>query len=68
MIGADPDFYCPVLVLWSAQGIGASYDVLSIWRQQAEVVQGRALDCGHFLAEERPGETASELAHFLDQP
>jgi haloacetate dehalogenase len=60
--------HCPVLVLWSSQGIGASYDVLAIWHQQAEVVQGRALDCGHFLAEERPAETASELTHFLEQP
>jgi haloacetate dehalogenase len=56
---------CPLLVLWSAQGIGVSYDVLSIWRQQAEAVHGRALDCGHFLAEERPEETATELARFL---
>jgi haloacetate dehalogenase len=59
--------HCPLLVLWSAQGIGSSYDVLSIWQQQAEAVQGRALDCGHFLAEERPAETASELTRFLEQ-
>jgi haloacetate dehalogenase len=55
----------PVLVLWSAQGIGSAYDVLSIWRQEAEEVRGRALDCGHLLAEERPDETASELGVFL---
>jgi haloacetate dehalogenase len=59
--------HCPVLVLWSAQGIGSSYDVLSIWQQQADAVQGRALDCGHFLPEERPAETASELTRFLEQ-
>jgi len=59
--------HCPVLVLWSAQGIGSSYDVLSIWQRQADAVQGRALDCGHFLAEERPTETASELTRFLEQ-
>jgi haloacetate dehalogenase len=58
---------CPLLVLWSAQGIGSSYDVLSIWQQQADAVQGRAFDCGHFLAEERPGETAAELSRFLEQ-
>jgi pimeloyl-ACP methyl ester carboxylesterase len=28
-------------------------------------VLGRALDCGHFLAEERPEETAAELQQFL---
>jgi haloacetate dehalogenase len=58
---------CPLLVLWSAQGIGSSYEVLSIWQQQADAVQGRALDCGHFLAEERPAETAAELTRFLEQ-
>jgi len=58
--------HSPLLVLWSAQGIGSSYDVPSIWQQQAEVVQGRPLDCGHFLAEERPAETASELTRFLE--
>jgi haloacetate dehalogenase len=56
---------CPVLVLWSARGIGAAYDVMSIWRREADDVRGRALDCGHFLAEEKPQETTSELMSFL---
>jgi haloacetate dehalogenase len=58
---------CPALVLWSARGIGSSYDVLSIWREQADDVRGRALDCGHFLAEERPEETTAELMGFLEE-
>jgi haloacetate dehalogenase len=57
---------CPTLVLWSGDGIGASYDVLAIWREQAPAARGHALDCGHFLAEERPEETTAELASFLD--
>ncbi len=57
---------CPLLVLWSARGLGSSYDVLSIWRGQAGDVRGRALDCGHFLAEERPDETSAELIAFLE--
>jgi haloacetate dehalogenase len=60
------DISCPVLVLWSAAGLGASYDVLAIWREQAADVRGRALDCGHFLAEERPDDVASELAVFFN--
>jgi haloacetate dehalogenase len=56
---------CPVLVLWSRQGIGSAYDILAIWRAEASDVRGRALDSGHFLAEERPDEVASELATFL---
>jgi haloacetate dehalogenase len=56
---------CPVLVLWSREGLGAAYQVLEIWRERAPDVLGRALDCGHFLAEERPEETAAELQQFL---
>jgi haloacetate dehalogenase len=58
---------CPVLVLWSATGIGAHYDVLDAWRQDASDVHGVAMDCGHFLAEERPDEVASRLAAFLGE-
>jgi haloacetate dehalogenase len=58
---------CPVHVLWSAAGLGSSYDVLPIWRKQAAAVHGHALDCGHFLAEERPEETAAELARFIEK-
>jgi haloacetate dehalogenase len=59
---------CPVLVLWSEQGIGASYDILAIWGQEADDLRGRGLNCGHFLAEERPTEIASELRGFLAGP
>jgi haloacetate dehalogenase len=42
------------------------YDVLEVWRPYAEQeVRGRALDAGHYLAEERPGETLAELLPFL---
>jgi pimeloyl-ACP methyl ester carboxylesterase len=30
-------------------------------------VRGRALDCGHFLAEERPQQTTAELVAFLEE-
>src|SRR5215211_924601 len=56
---------CPVLVLWSAQGLGSSYDVMAIWREEADDLHGRGLRCGHFLAEERPDEVVSELSAFL---
>jgi haloacetate dehalogenase len=56
---------CPTLVLWSASGIGATYDVPAIWHEHAPRMRGRALDCGHFIAEERPQETVAELRAFL---
>jgi haloacetate dehalogenase len=57
---------CPVLALWGGKGkLEAWYDVLAIWREWAGDVRGRALDSGHYLAEEKPEETASELRAFL---
>jgi haloacetate dehalogenase len=57
---------CPVLALWSRRGdLEAWYDVLAIWRGWADDVRGRALDCGHYLAEEAPDETYSELRAFF---
>src|SRR4051812_9660768 len=58
---------CPVLVLWAARAALPRFyaDVLEVWRPWAPDVRGRAIDAGHFLAEDRPGETAAELRTFL---
>ena len=57
---------CPVLALWSGQGMLQEwYDVLAVWRDWANDLRGRALDCGHFLAEEAPDETYRELYTFF---
>jgi haloacetate dehalogenase len=57
---------CPVLALWSGrEELGRWFDVLDVWRQWADDVRGRALDCGHFLAEEAPEETSEELRIFF---
>ena len=56
----------PLLVLWGGRGVvAATYDVLATWREKAEDVRGKALDCGHFLPEEEPEETLKELLAFL---
>jgi haloacetate dehalogenase len=59
---------CPVLALWGGRGrLPELYDdVLEIWRAWADDVRGRALDCGHFLPEEAPRETLSELLFFFE--
>lgn len=56
---------CPTVALWSKHGLGASYDVAEIWRQRAPCFSGQPLDCGHFVAEESPKETAAALVAFL---
>ena len=56
----------PVLVLWGRYGvIEAMFDPLKDWREVATDVRGRALDCGHFLPEERPADVLRELRRFL---
>jgi len=56
---------CPTQVLWGARGaLPAWYDTLAVWRGWADDVTGHALDCGHFLPEERPAQTAAALRAF----
>jgi haloacetate dehalogenase len=57
---------CPLLALWGAHGaVERLYDVPEVWSTYAGDVRAKALDCGHFLPEERPEETARELLDFL---
>ncbi len=57
---------CPLLALWGRQGqLEKWYDVLQIWRDWADDVRGRGIDCGHYLAEEAPDETYAELYAFF---
>jgi haloacetate dehalogenase len=58
----------PVLALWGSKGaIGKLWNVLDVWRQHANgMVEGRALDCGHYLAEEQPQEVLKELLRFFN--
>jgi haloacetate dehalogenase len=57
---------CPVLVLWAARGaLPRLYpDVLEVWGDWADDLSGTAIDATHFLAEDRPAETAERLAAF----
>jgi haloacetate dehalogenase len=59
----------PVLALWGKHGvIEALFDCLADWREVAADVRGRALDCGHFIPEEKPRELLAELRRFLGAP
>jgi haloacetate dehalogenase len=59
---------CPLLALWSGGPITRWANVLDAWRERAADVQGSAVDCGHFLPEERPQETLAHLRRFLTPP
>ena len=61
----DRKLSCPLLVLWGEGRLDRNFDVLALWRERADDVVGRPLPGGHFLAEELPEETASELVSFL---
>jgi haloacetate dehalogenase len=58
----------PLRVLWGAKGVvGACFDVMSLWHAAARHATGRALDCGHYIAEERPDELLAEMHAFFGE-
>jgi haloacetate dehalogenase len=57
---------CPTLVLWGTSGpVGREPDALGTWRAWAPGACGHALECGHYVAEERPAETIVALRELL---
>jgi haloacetate dehalogenase len=65
-IAAGKKLSLPLKVLWGEHGaVGANFDVLGLWRERASEVSGRALPCGHYIAEEAPGELFAEAHNFF---
>jgi haloacetate dehalogenase len=57
---------CPTAVFWGDKGIpGEIEGPLAIWRKWCDSVEGRAIACGHFLAEEAPDDTAQVILDFF---
>jgi haloacetate dehalogenase len=57
---------CPLLVLWSQEGyLNEWYEVLSVWRDWADDVRGKAMEGNHYFAEQNPDATYQELYKFL---
>ena len=58
---------CPVLLLWGETGgVGRHHCPADIWPRYArDIRRAVALPCGHYLTDERPTETAAELASFF---
>ncbi|KAL3468093.1 Alpha/Beta hydrolase protein [Aspergillus heterothallicus] len=56
----------PVLAIWGKKWLaGGGVSPLDVWRQYAVDVEGKGLDCGHFIPEEDPEALAKELLPFL---
>ena len=56
---------CPVLALWGGGPFTRWTGVVQAWQERASNVTGFAIECGHFLAEEKPKETAEALRAFF---
>ncbi len=58
----------PLRVLWGAEGaVGRCFDVPALWRAAADRFTGRALPCGHYIAEEAPDALCDEIFGFLEE-
>ncbi|TFZ08656.1 alpha/beta fold hydrolase [Ramlibacter humi] len=56
----------PLRVLWGQHGaVGRNFDVLALWRERASQVEGQALPCGHYIAEEAPQALLREALEFF---
>lgn len=59
---------CPLLVVWGTQFLTSrSGDVTGIWSEWARDVYPSPLDCGHFVAEEKPDALADAIISFLSK-
>jgi haloacetate dehalogenase len=58
----------PMRVLWGEQGaVGRCFDVPALWREAAHHFSGRALPCGHYIAEEAPEFLLPEVFDFFKE-
>jgi haloacetate dehalogenase len=65
-VNAGRKVKCPLLVLWGEQGtVGKCFAPLAEWEKVAEDVQGEALPCGHYIAEEQPELLLEKVLPFL---
>jgi haloacetate dehalogenase len=63
---AERKIDCPVLVLSGEAYLHTGESqALEIWKRWAADVRGSVIQCGHFLAEEKPEETLAALLPFL---
>ena len=57
---------CPTLILWGVRSVvGRMFQPLETWRDLVSSPMGEAIDCGHFIPEEKPHETLRALRAFF---
>jgi haloacetate dehalogenase len=62
----DNKVNCPHLALWSQTGyVGRTQDVLGVWRDYSNNVEGQSLPSGHYIAEELPDDAYRLLHEFF---
>jgi haloacetate dehalogenase len=65
-VAAGRKITCPTLILWGARSVvGRLFQPLDTWRELVGQPTGEAIDCGHFVPEERPAETLRALTAFF---
>lgn len=61
---------CPVTVLWGKFGtVEKCFDALAEWRKvtaEGVSVEGRAVESGHYIPEERPDDVVAAILKFLE--
>ncbi len=56
----------PTLVLWGGSRQAQSADMLTVWKERCERVEGHAVpDCGHFIPEEQPAAVIDAILKFV---
>ncbi len=56
----------PLRVLWGEHGVvGKCFDVPALWHERAAGMSGRAVPCGHYIAEEAPDVLLDEAFRFF---
>jgi haloacetate dehalogenase len=65
-VAAGRKIACPTLILWGARSVvGKLFQPLEAWRDLVSSPIGEAIDCGHFIPEEKPDETLHALRGFF---
>jgi haloacetate dehalogenase len=65
-VAAGRKIVCPTTILWGSRGaVGSVYKPLEVWTDFVTAPMGHAIDCGHFIPEEKPAETIQALREFF---